>query len=418
MAHPICHRPSRVLYISYASPMNGRLGPARRHYHMVEQLSRFYDLHLLSIGTPSDAVALARRFGSRVSRATFVEPTRSAVPKHVRKLWRTLRGECDFLPAAEPVLRREARLLTSPARCDAVLLSSVLLRRLPLAGGVPVIADTHNAEFDVLRRTAASSDTWMRRQYATWQMAATRREERRCGRAVDLVLATSDRDRRLFEEELELPHVAVIPNGIDLGEFDPGETTPSPGAIVFSGLMSYYPNQQAVRWFLDEIFPLVLRRVPAARFVVAGAAPPGWLHARASDHVDVTGRVPDIRPYLRAASVVVVPLRIGGGTRVKILEAQAMRRPVVSTTIGAEGLGLSPGESILLEDDAHEFADRVVDLLTDASLAARITANAWAHAASHFNWSDIGERLSGVLQSSIGLTACSDPLPEGKAQVA
>ena len=98
MGQPISYRPSRVLYICYASPMNGRLGPARRHHHMVEQLSRFYDLHVLSIGVPSDAMALARRFGNRVSHATFVEPARSAVPKHVRKLWRTLRGACDFLP--------------------------------------------------------------------------------------------------------------------------------------------------------------------------------------------------------------------------------------------------------------------------------------------------------------------------------
>jgi len=418
MGQPISYRPSRVLYICYASPMNGRLGPARRHFHMVEQLSRFYDLHVLSIGATSDAMALTRRFRSRVSHATFVAPARSAVPKHVRKFWRTLRGDCDFLPAAEPALCRETRLLTSPARCDAVILSSVLLQRLPLAGGVPVIADTHNAEFDVLRRTAAFSDSWIRRQYATWQMAATRREEQRCGRAVDLVLATSERDRRVFEEELALPRVAVIPNGIDLGEFEPGETPPSPGTIVFSGLMSYYPNQQGIRWFLDEIFPLIVRRVPNARLVVAGAAPPAWLRARASAHVEVTGRVPDIRPYLRAASVVVVPLRIGGGTRVKILEAQAMRRPVVSTTIGAEGLGLSHGESILLADRTQEFADRVVDLLSDASQATGIAANAWAHAAGHFSWTDIGERLSAVLQSSIGLTPRSDRLAEGSAQVA
>jgi glycosyltransferase involved in cell wall biosynthesis len=294
----------------------------------------------------------------------------------------------------------------------------VLLQRLPLAGGVPVIADTHNVEFDVLRRTAALADSWIRRRYATWQMAAMRDEEERCGRAVDLILATSERDRRVFEEELGLRRVAVIPNGIDLGEFEPDGTPPSPGTIVFSGLMSYYPNQQAVRWFLDEIFPLIVRRAPAAHFVVAGAAPPAWLRARASDRVDVTGRVPDIRPYLRAASVVVVPLRIGGGTRVKILEAQAMRRPVVSTTIGAEGLGLTHGESILFADDAKEFADRVVGLLSDASQAARIAANGWAHAASKFSWNDIGERLSELLQSSIGLTARSDPLPDGEMQVA
>ena len=124
--------------------------------------------------------------------------------------------------------------------------------------------------------------------------------------------------------------------------------------------MSYYPNEQAIRWFLDSIFPRIRRHIPDARLVVAGMSPPRWLTARAG-HVEVTGWVEDIRPFLKRASVVIAPLLIGGGTRVKILEAQAMRRPVVSTTLGAEGLGLRDGESILLADDADAFAARVID---------------------------------------------------------
>ena len=173
--------------------------------------------------------------------------------------------------------------------------------------------------------------------------------------------------------------------------------------------MSYHPNQQAIRWFLDAIFPLIQRQIPDARLVVAGASPPQWLLARASTHVEVTGWVPDIRPHLQRASVVIAPLLIGGGTRVKILEAQAMRRPVVSTTLGAEGLGTRHGVSIMLADDAASFAARVVDLLSDAELATRIAAQGRTHAARHFDWTRIGDGLRGLFEAKIGLCTCAEP---------
>src|SRR5207248_11736696 len=137
-----------------------------------------------------------------------------------------------------------------------------------------------NTDFDVLHGTATSEDSWSRRQYARRQWRATREEERRSARRVDVLLATSERDRHVFEEELAVRNVFVIPNGVDLSEFAPSIRSGEPAVILFSGLMSYYPNQQAVRWFLDRVFPLVVARVPNATFVVAGAAPPRWLTDR------------------------------------------------------------------------------------------------------------------------------------------
>jgi len=394
---------SRVLYIAYASPVPSRLGPARRHYHLLEQLARFYDVHFLCVGDESEAEAFALHFGDRVRDFTFVRRSAGLYGRHARKLARTLLGRCDFLPALEPALQQACARVTGTHAFDAIVLSSVLLRSLPLPEHVPIVGDTHNVEFDVLRRTAAHADRALLRHYARRQWPATRREERRCGEAVDLVLATSARDRHMFERELGLRRVAVVPNGIDLTEFAPSTRAPAPDTILFSGLMSYFPNQQAVRWFLRDVFPTVLRGRPGARLVVAGADPPRWLTALAGPNLEVTGRVPDIRPFVARASVVVAPLMIGGGTRVKILEALAMARPMVSTSIGAEGLDLAHGTSALLADDAAGFADAILTVLGDPRLADQLGSCGRLHVTEHFDWNRIGEEARTLLASGIGL---------------
>jgi polysaccharide biosynthesis protein PslH len=380
---PITPR-ARILYITHTSPVPAKIGPARRHYHVLAQLCRFYDVHLLFLGSSHEADAFAREFDERVTGFTYATRAARGGRKVARKLLRTLTARCDFLPVLEPDFRSCCASVTRTQTFSGILLSTVLLGGLPLPDGIPLIGDTHNVEFDVLRR-------------------ATRREEQRCARSVDLLLATSDRDRALFEAELGVSDVAVVPNGIDLLEFSPAPAPAIANTIVFSGLMSYYPNQQAVRWFLQAVFPSVRRMVPTAKLIVAGAAPPRWLCNLADDHVEVTGWVTDIRPYLRRAAVVIAPLRIGGGTRVKILEAQAIGRPVVSTSLGAEGLGLHDADSVLIADDAVTFAARVVDVLTDPGLAAALARNGRQHVVRHFDWDLIGERLSGLLHERIGL---------------
>jgi polysaccharide biosynthesis protein PslH len=393
-------QPGRILYISHASPVPAELGPARRNYHVINQLARVYDVSVLSTGTPYDAKLFDRELGSRVSTFEFVARKDG---RRLHQVWQTLRGRCDFMPALEPNLVRRCAEIAATESFDAVFLSCALLRRLPLPAGTPVVGDTHNVQFHLVRQTAQCASSVLRRAYARRQWTATRCEEQRCGKDVDLLLATSDHDREIFEQQLHVERVAVVPNGIDLEEFAPAREAAERDTILFSGLMSYYPNEQAVEWFLDSIFPTILQQVPNARLVVAGAAPPRWLIRRRGRHVDVTGRVPDMRPYLQRASVVVAPLLIGSGTRVKILEAQAVGRPVVSTSLGAQGLSLRHDESIVLADEAEAFADGVVRLLQSPALARRIAASARTHVTVHFDWNRIGEHLCSLLQTRLGL---------------
>jgi glycosyltransferase involved in cell wall biosynthesis len=166
--------------------------------------------------------------------------------------------------------------------------------------------------------------------------------------------------------------------------------------------MSYYPNQQAIRWYLDEVFPKVRLAIPAARLTVAGAHPPPWLLGRRSTAVVVSGAVPDMRPYFQRARVVIAPLKIGGGTRVKILEAQAMERPVVSTSLGAEGL-ITESSSIVLADDADSFAAQVIRLLCDDTLALQLAIKGRQIVEREYDWDRIGGRLEAILSERIGL---------------
>jgi glycosyltransferase involved in cell wall biosynthesis len=397
---------SKILYISSSSPVPAKLGPARRNFHILEQLCRYYDVTHLSLGSRSDQQMFAHEFGERVPDHTFVSPRGGQRSKAARKIWRTLTGRCDFSPVLEKRLHDACGRLATYQSFDAIVLSCVLLRSLPLPRQTPIIGDTHNVEFDVHRQIASNATALTRRLYSRLQWRATRRAERRCAGAVDLLLATSEHDRGVFQRELQLRDVRLVPNGIDLREFRPPEKAAEPDVILFTGLMSYYPNQQAVRWFLDSIFPSILRRCPGARFVVGGAAPPPWLLARRTHNVEVTGAVPDMRPHLARASVVVVPLLIGGGTRVKILEASAMNRVVVSTSLGAQGLGMAPDRDVLIADDAESFAERVVRSLDDPVGAARMARAAREHVERHFDWDRIGDGLARILDDRLQLVSC------------
>lgn len=373
-----------MLYISSASPVPSKIGPARRNFHIIEQLCRYYDVTVLSL-TKNPICGSFDGELSRIPQPQFVQMRYGPKTRFVQKVWRTITRRCDFLAATEPELKRVCRALLSTRQFDAVFLSSVLLATLPIPNDIPVIGDTHNVEYDVHRRTAQFGDTFLNKQYARIQERWTRREEQRCAKRVSLLLATSDRDRSMFIRELKVMDAIVVPNGIDLSEFAPDKAPSRPETVLFSGLMSYYPNDQAVRWFLNAVLPLIRRQVPHVQITIAGAGPRPWLKARASTNIEVTGTVPDMRPYIARSSVVVAPLHIGGGTRVKILEAQAMCKPVVSTAIGAEGLNLVDGESVLLADDPKKFSSHVVQLLQNPGLAHKISKGGYAHVCRYFS---------------------------------
>src|SRR5262249_50421747 len=210
----------------------------------------------------------------------------------------------------------------------------------------------------------------------------------------DQTITVSSLDRDLLREGNPKLPVAVIPNGCDTGALRPLPDTAGGNGLLYVGTLGYPPNADAVLHFTQAILPLIRRRVPDAKLVVVGHRPPAAVRRLADrGEIVLAGSVGDLLPYYKEAKVSIVPLRAGGGTRLKILEAMALGRPVVSTRIGCEGLEVSDGQHLLVADAPTDFADRVVQLLTDAQLCRRLCQNARALVESVYDWSVICHRL-------------------------
>jgi glycosyltransferase involved in cell wall biosynthesis len=198
------------------------------------------------------------------------------------------------------------------------------------------------------------------------------REERTAWRKVDGISLTSQRDADLVRQDVPGARTAVVPNGVDVGEFSVTTRTSERDVILFFGAINYYPNQEALIYFIDNVFPLIKRRRPGAVFRVLGPGAPDSVLARAGNGVEILGMVPEVGPYLESATAIVVPLRIGGGTRLKIVEALAKGKAVVSTSLGAEGIDVVHDQHLLIADEPEAFAREVERVLTDPQLAARL----------------------------------------------
>jgi glycosyltransferase involved in cell wall biosynthesis len=221
-------------------------------------------------------------------------------------------------------------------------------------------------------------------------------------RQFDHVIAVSESDRKLLSAWAEPSRVSVVPTGVDSGEFFPGEgAVREKPLVVFVGAMDWEPNVDAVKYFCADIWPGILNRVPKARFRIVGRNPDRRLLALAGDSVEVTGNVPSVGEHLREAAVVVVPLRIGGGTRLKIYEAMAVGKAVVSTTVGAEGLDVHAGQDLILADSARVFSESVIALLENAEMRRRVGQAALA-TSGKYGWVVVGDRFREVLRRVVG----------------
>ncbi|HUX66442.1 MAG TPA: glycosyltransferase [Terriglobales bacterium] len=244
---------------------------------------------------------------------------------------------------------------------------------------VPIILNCHNVEHIIFARYARLDASFAKRWYARIEGQAMARAERRACRRAALAMACSEADSALLARlRADLP-MTVVPNVVDLDKLAAAAGSPAPSqppVLLFQGSMDWYPNRDAVEYFADEILPLIRSEYPDVKFLVAGRNPPPALvdRFRALSAVEFTGTVPDMNRYLRAATLAVVPLRLGSGTRIKILEACGAGKAVVSTTVGAEGLALRDGEEILLSDRPADFARCVLTLLRDAALRDAIAA--------------------------------------------
>lgn len=259
------------------------------------------------------------------------------------------------------------------------------------------VLDEHNVEFDIVKRTAEAEGSAARRLYSSIDWRKLKREERSAWRWFDGVSVTSERDASLLRSFEPATRLAVIPNGVDISQFQPSTARPEPDSLLFFGAMNYYPNHDGVSYFVDQIFPRVLAKRPSTKLWLVGPAPDSVMRLK-GPNIEVTGFVDAVEPYIDRASAVVVPLRLGGGTRLKIVEAMAKAKPIVSTRIGAEGIDVVHEQHALLADDPQGFADQVERVLADAALGARLGQAARGLAEASYGWPALVERLEGFYE--------------------
>jgi sugar transferase (PEP-CTERM/EpsH1 system associated) len=280
--------------------------------------------------------------------------------------------------------------------CDFVQTAAVI----PWDHPAPKVIFTHNVEAQIWERhyKVSRNPVW---KAVSWREFFTlARFEKHCIQQADHVLTVSETDRDIFARTIEPERITVIPTGVDLDYFQPGKTEEEqPNSMVFTGSMDWTPNEDAIFYFADQVLPRILTEIPAAQLWVVGRNPSSRLQAlaAANPRITITGTVDDIRPYMRRSNVYVVPLRIGGGTRIKIFEAMASGKAVVSTTIGAEGLPIHNGRDLILADEPAEFARSVVSLIRNPRERDELGRAARLLVEQKYGWAAVANTLYEVL---------------------
>jgi glycosyltransferase involved in cell wall biosynthesis len=266
---------------------------------------------------------------------------------------------------------------------------------------VPRVVDEHNIEYDLQRRSATGSSSPLRRSFLEANWRKLRREELAVWRTFDGVSVTSPRDLAIVQAHAPQARCVLSPNGVDLDEFTPPAAAPEPDTVIFFGAHNYFPNADGLRFLFAEIWPLVLAARPSARLRIVGPSPPADIVALQPPNVTFEGYVTDIVAEVGRAAIAIAPLRIGGGTRLKIVEAMALARPVVATSIGAEGIAVQHDRDLLLADTPRDFADAVLRLLAQPAEAATLGLRGRRLVEEVYGWDASAAGLENLLEQLI-----------------
>ena len=394
----------KILFLSPTVPFPLTDGGRIRVFNLLKQIAEKNDVTLLALETqPTDAegVTELQQLGiqvhlvpnaptlPRVSFGTLVNAFRKRQPITVARY--------DL-----PVYRQKFRELVATENFDLVHYEMFHTAQFRTEVDLPSVLSQQNVDSAIWRRLCGETANPFYK-FAYWtQQLAFQRYERVLSPKFDAVTCTSDIDAAVFQRHCAADNIEIIPNGVDVTHYQPDFTSEAPAHLIYIGSMDWYPNEDAVAFFADEVLPGIQDKVPDVQFSIVGGNPSARVQKLAErEGVVVTGRVPEIKPYFAEATVFVVPLRIGSGTRLKILEALAMGKAIVSTSVGAEGLDLKDGEEIFIADEPTTFADAVTRLLTDASLRRTVGENGRARVEQDYDWRSIGEKLHTLYESLI-----------------
>ena len=403
----------RLLFLCQSLPFPPDGGAHLRSYNILRLLSRTFDVTSLMFykratrpteedvrrgvdGMRELGPAYAFRIPQDVGRTRWVwDHLRSVITG--RAYTRYLYEDNGFTERLNGLLEREPPDIV---HVDSIDLSGYL----PRVSHLPVVLTHHNVESRLLARRGAAG-RGLSRLYLTHQARLTEAEERRFCSRVDLNVVVSDVDRSVLESVVPCTSI-IVPNGVDTKVFRP-RPAESPSGIVFVGGASWLPNLDAMTYFCEEILPLVRDRCGDVEVTWVGVASDADRERFRDCPIELTGYVDVVQPFVQRAACYVVPLRIGGGTRLKIVDAWAMGAPIVSTSIGCEGLAAADEENMLIRDDPVTFADAICRLLADSELRARLSRGGRRTAETMYDWDVIGREMIGHYSALVGRPSAS-----------
>lgn len=285
---------------------------------------------------------------------------------------------------------------------DVIQLESTFLCTFRYPRGVRLVIDEHNIESELFQRMSEGERSFPRRTFNRIEYARFRRFERACWNRTSACVVTSEREVATVRGSAPGTPVIVVPNAVDLDFFALSENSPEPHSVIFSGTLNYRPNLDAARYLIDDIWPLVRHRYPDASLTLTGRHDGIDLRSLTRPGVRSLGEVPDIRPHVSDAAAVAVPIRIGGGTRFKVLEALAMGKATVSTTAGCEGVAVRDGEHLLIANNASAFAEKIFEVFENPGLRDALGQAGRRLIETRYSWELAGNRLEALHQQVTG----------------
>jgi glycosyltransferase involved in cell wall biosynthesis len=394
----------KVLVLKARLPYPLDFGASIRTYNLLKQAARNHELTLLSFYDAPEDKQYQLEMEKLCARVILVD--RRLQKGRAIKALRAVGSLFDRHPYSVAVARRSAmreairKELASQKydliHADTLHVSCNLLGlKTP-----PVVLNEHNVEHLILQRKYDIQETFLARKFWYSQWQKLKRFEQTACRQFERVITVSENDKQECLKLAPDAKVDVVPNGVDTEAYqEPPATKPRTG-LVFTGLMNWHPNEDGIEWFLREIAPQVFNHQPDTKLTVVGKNPSGRMARLVDkfDNVELTGYVDDVKPYLHQGLVYIVPLRVGGGTRLKILEAMAAGIPVVSTSIGCEGIKVTPGTDILVADQPDEFARKIKILSDDKELCTNLITAGKRLVAEHYDWKIIARSLEASWQ--------------------
>jgi glycosyltransferase involved in cell wall biosynthesis len=397
---------SRILFLSQCLPFPPHSGVTRRTYHILKELQREFDVALVAFsrrvhqpeaGSAASAAAALRRELSDVMNPVPITSEYSLARKvqnHARSL--LSREPYIFYEYGDERFGQELLQACARARPDMIHLDSLdLYRWIPALPELPIACTHHALESELLRLQGDHYPNRFVRRYISHQADLLERVERKLCPRFDLNIMTSELDAERLRALSSGSRTIVIPNGVDTDYFQPqSPDAVLAGRVAFLGPTYMFPNRDAVEFFLADAWPIVQQHCPESTFHLIGKNS-SEDKVRFESHRGVTcnGHVPDIRPHLAEAAVSIVPIRVGGGTRLKILDAWSMGKAVVSTSVGCEGLEVVDGRNILIRDEPEKFAAAVVQVLRDYDLRERLGNEARKTAEERYAWRVVGRKF-------------------------